>query len=230
MTQEEKFYSKYTCIKNHLDENAGWDGCMFETHGEEIEEVLKYANELDGKKRTQVWTIADADGRMFIQAGYWHMNRLGYLITETHWEDTNEQYVCEGGFGEELYYITKDEVETDEAWYDLIHKQLSLPPFHDLFDGDEIKEEYAEYFEDEFEIELLHDNICSSNKDNFELLCEQMKLEEEMIELAKEKLGSPFYKIEGINYGIKLTYFEDFKKMTEDAFKETFSLEFSDFE
>ena len=35
------FLGKYHPIKNHLDKNAGYDGCMFETFGKELEFVLK---------------------------------------------------------------------------------------------------------------------------------------------------------------------------------------------
>ena len=86
---EEEFDSKYHPVKNHMDGNAAYDGCMFETFGDEIQYVLSI-NKTAPKK---VWTIIDNnDGWTGICAGYHIVNRLGYMITEEEWKDDGETY------------------------------------------------------------------------------------------------------------------------------------------
>ena len=80
---EDEFYEKFTPIENHLDDNASWDNCMFETYGEE-EDFVREQNEQN------IWTIVEGDDdTMFIESGFHIVNRMGYLITEEIWsEDT----------------------------------------------------------------------------------------------------------------------------------------------
>ena len=99
------FFEKYTCEYNQviqkdlekegdngtttMDDMAPYGGCMYETHGEEIEYVVNIANTTPKK----VWTIISVDYWEGIVSGYHLVNRLGYLITEEEWEDQNEEYV-----------------------------------------------------------------------------------------------------------------------------------------
>ena len=83
---ESEFDAKYPLIKNHLDENALWDGCMFETYGEEVEFVCK------ANPKT-IWTWIDGEGGDLVVAGYHYVNRIGYLISEVEWTDENESMV-----------------------------------------------------------------------------------------------------------------------------------------
>jgi len=80
---DEEFYEKFTPIENHIDDNAGWDGCMFETYGDESDFVAEQDN-------NNVWTIIEGDDDdIFIESGYHFVNRMGYLITKEKWvEDT----------------------------------------------------------------------------------------------------------------------------------------------
>lgn len=68
-----QFLERFSPVKNHLNPNAPFDGCMFETFGNEFEHV-----------RTQdpalVWTVIDCDGTMTIESGCHFVNRLGYLV------------------------------------------------------------------------------------------------------------------------------------------------------
>jgi len=75
---EDEFYTRFTPRKNELGDNASFDGCMFETYGEELKIVQKI-NHLTPKR---VWTIIECDGKMYYESGYHFVNRLGYLITE----------------------------------------------------------------------------------------------------------------------------------------------------
>ena len=76
---EDEFYEKYTPVKNHLDNNASFDGCMFETYGKECDHILTLAQ--DPQKKRTVWTILDTDGNLYFVNDYHYVNRLGYLVT-----------------------------------------------------------------------------------------------------------------------------------------------------
>lgn len=72
------FIDVFVPIPNHIDKNAPWNGCMFETYGAELDFVSKYAE----TKPDHVWTILEADGAQVISNGMHRVNRIGYLITE----------------------------------------------------------------------------------------------------------------------------------------------------
>lgn len=93
---DDQFYDKYTPIKNHIDDNASFDGCMFETYGEELEHVFKHS-----KKGNKVWTIIEGDGEeknddgevsptMYIVSGFHIVNRIGFLITKESYKVETE--------------------------------------------------------------------------------------------------------------------------------------------
>lgn len=91
---EEQFDNKYELITNHLDNNASYNGCMFETIGEEVQFVLEMA------KENRVVTIIETDNDpdfdydkaiecgdelpldMCYVSGMHIVNRIGYLITK----------------------------------------------------------------------------------------------------------------------------------------------------
>lgn len=75
---EEQFWEQFKPIKNPHDNNASYNGCMFETFGIEHDAVIK-ANEANP---LTVWTIQDCNGLLVIGEGYHFVNRMGYLITE----------------------------------------------------------------------------------------------------------------------------------------------------
>jgi len=78
----------YKPIKNSISSTSGWDGTMFETHGEELEFVLK-------QHPQNVWTWWDVDGGSQLVAGYHIVNRIGYFITENQWQEPMESYDVE---------------------------------------------------------------------------------------------------------------------------------------
>jgi len=66
-------------MKNHLDENAAFDGCIFETFGDEVVHVREVLEIAEGK----VWTLCDdGEGSLYVSAGYSFVNRVGYFVTE----------------------------------------------------------------------------------------------------------------------------------------------------
>lgn len=75
---EDQFDSLIPLIKNHLDNNASFDGCMFETYGEEVE----YVQKIDKETPNRVITILDGDDGTYYSSGYHRINRIGYLIAE----------------------------------------------------------------------------------------------------------------------------------------------------
>jgi len=80
---EEQFDKKFKLVKNKFDDNASFNGFMYETYGEEIEYVIKMA------KLNRVVTIIECDNEdpddedgmcMVYASGYYLVNRIGYLI------------------------------------------------------------------------------------------------------------------------------------------------------
>ena len=77
--REEEFDKQFTPIKNHIDNNAGFNGYLYETHGKELEHVFELS-----KTTKQVWTIIESDDENMLcyASGFHRINRLGFLITE----------------------------------------------------------------------------------------------------------------------------------------------------
>ena len=62
---DDTFIEEYRPIKNHIVDDAPWDGCMFETYGEELE----YIRELCHVSPRKIWTILDCDGKTIEVSG-----------------------------------------------------------------------------------------------------------------------------------------------------------------
>lgn len=88
---EDVFYDTYHPIPNYLDKNASWDGCMFETYGEEFLYVL----EILKTEPRRIWTILEAEGEFFISSGFHHVNRFGYLITAIPCIEEGVDVICD---------------------------------------------------------------------------------------------------------------------------------------
>jgi len=97
---EEVFYGEYKPQTNHLvralasktiddTDLCSFGGTMYETYGEEEEYVRTMAQDEKTKKR--VWTVVDADGELYIIAGFHFVNRMGYIITEKEWVTGEEE-------------------------------------------------------------------------------------------------------------------------------------------
>ena len=75
----EEWDKNYKPITNKFDEDASFDGTMYETYGEEVEYVI-------AQKNNKIWTLVDtSEGDMVIVNGYHLVNRIGYFITEFGW-------------------------------------------------------------------------------------------------------------------------------------------------
>jgi hypothetical protein len=92
---EKEFYKKFECQKNHFDSNASFDGCMFETYGDE----LSYVFEMSKLNRVVTIIEGDEDGErtfisnegieivepipnMYYASGFHLVNRLGFLVLD----------------------------------------------------------------------------------------------------------------------------------------------------
>jgi hypothetical protein len=84
---EDDFLVRFKPAPNHIDPNAGFDGCMFETFGEELAHVK-------AQDRDRVWTILDCDGQLFIESGFHSVNRLGYLVASVPTESDHTYSVA----------------------------------------------------------------------------------------------------------------------------------------
>jgi hypothetical protein len=72
---EDEFDNRYLLVANPFNANAGWDGCLFETYGEELAFVQRQ------NPRT-VWTLVDGDdGEQYVISGFHVVNRIGYLVS-----------------------------------------------------------------------------------------------------------------------------------------------------
>lgn len=69
------FWDKYEPITNDLDDNASYDGCMFETYDEELAFVKK-------QPKAHIATLIEVNGEQYIISGFHLVNRLGYFITK----------------------------------------------------------------------------------------------------------------------------------------------------
>lgn len=93
---EDEWEEKYKPIKNHLNENATWNGWLYETFGEEIEFVMTQPD-------LKIWTLYEGDGGMCIVSGYHWVNRLGYFITEVAFD-----------LNDEVQVIVDDEIDGED--------------------------------------------------------------------------------------------------------------------
>ena len=83
---EDEFYEQFNTVENHLDENASFSSCMFETYDKELDYVFELS-----KKENRVWTIIEGDsGKMYYASGFHRVNRIGFLITEEEWKEETE--------------------------------------------------------------------------------------------------------------------------------------------
>ena len=98
--KEDAFYGGYNPQINHIlrketDEEVedtdlcSFGGTMYETYGPEEEYIRQMAQDEKTKKR--VWTVVDADGELYIIAGFHFVNRMGYIITEKEWVTGEEE-------------------------------------------------------------------------------------------------------------------------------------------
>jgi len=73
---EDEWFDTYKPILNHIDDNASFNGHMFETYGAEVEFVKS-------QSPANIWMFGDGDdGGLYIWNGWGFVNRIGYFVTE----------------------------------------------------------------------------------------------------------------------------------------------------
>lgn len=70
---EDEFYNEFKPQRNHFDDNASFDGCMFETYGIELDYVFGMS------KSNRVVTILES----FFEEEEFFFNNEGVVVTET---------------------------------------------------------------------------------------------------------------------------------------------------
>lgn len=81
-------------IQNHISDDRGWDGLLFETFGDDIQFVI-------AQPQNKVWTWVDSDDGTYLINGYHLVNRIGYLVTENPWSADHVVPVDKYSEGEE---------------------------------------------------------------------------------------------------------------------------------
>ncbi len=80
---EDNFDEVFKPQQNHLDDNASFNGWMYETYGEEVDYVFNLA-----KTTKRVWTIIEGDDdTMYYATGFHLVNRLGYIVCEVEYTE-----------------------------------------------------------------------------------------------------------------------------------------------
>ena len=90
----EEWQDAYQPVANILNQDAAFDGLMFETYGAELGMIQAVAD----ARPTSVWTIVEGDnGHRFLSAGFHFVNRSGYLLTVNPWMDGFEDIDLDEG-------------------------------------------------------------------------------------------------------------------------------------
>ena len=83
---EDNFDEVFKPQQNHLDDNASFNGWMYETYGEELDYVFNLA-----KTTKKVWTIIEGDNdTMYYVTGFHYVNRLGFIVCEIEYTEEME--------------------------------------------------------------------------------------------------------------------------------------------
>ncbi len=115
----EEWESEFTPVPNHFDDNASYDGFMFETY----EPEYSYVKNSDKFQ----WTLIEVDGTQYIIPGLHHVNRLGYFLTEEGYHGKHELIVDT----DDMFPIA----ESIEATYKYIqHVEAHGKSVEDLYD------------------------------------------------------------------------------------------------
>ena len=101
---EDEFYKNFKPVTNHIDNNASFDGCMFETFGKELDYVYdmiiknRVVTIIEGDEEEIERTFLDDNGversktttKLYFASGFHFVNRLGYLILKRPYKNEFE--------------------------------------------------------------------------------------------------------------------------------------------
>lgn len=75
----EEWDKEFQPITNPFDDNASWDGVMFETYGKELAYVRMSSPQC-------VWTYVDGEDGTYLCEGWHVVNRIGFFVTKNSWD------------------------------------------------------------------------------------------------------------------------------------------------
>lgn len=153
----EKFVETYKPIKNHIIQDAPYNGCMFETYGIE----LAHVREQDNKN---IWTIINCENEeSWIIPGYHIVDRFGYILCNIPWESEDIQVN-----DNEMISI----IDATKHCYDFaksINIQLSINDLSDFFnlnkDENEMTTGRAKYLAIEFIEKTIDNDLSDEHQD-----------------------------------------------------------------
>ena len=79
-SEYQEWATKYKPIPNHIEPS---NDTMFETYGKEKQFVHDH-------HASQVWTLVEAEGNLYLCQGFHHVNRLAYYIASVPFIDGNK--------------------------------------------------------------------------------------------------------------------------------------------
>ncbi len=92
---EEEFHKKFKCQKKPFDNNASFDGCMFETYGEELDYVFEISKInraitiIEGDEEGERTFVSDNGvkitepiSNLYYISGFHLINSIGYFVLE----------------------------------------------------------------------------------------------------------------------------------------------------
>lgn len=88
---EDEFEQRFTPMQNHLNDNACWNGCLFQTPGEE----LAFVRQQDPRR---VWTLVANDDEAeeaIDDNGDGYLIRNDYILSGFHWTDRIGYFISE---------------------------------------------------------------------------------------------------------------------------------------
>lgn len=88
-TQLEIWRDTFSPIKNDLAPKASDDGTVFQISGAQLERVEAAL----AANPDTVWTLVDADGKLYVTQGHHYVNRMGYFITDKPFDRSNPVHV-----------------------------------------------------------------------------------------------------------------------------------------
>ncbi|MFP5043109.1 hypothetical protein [Parasediminibacterium sp. JCM 36343] len=100
---EDEFHKKFKRQKNQFDNNASFDGCLFETYGIELDYVYEMSKNsrvltiIEGDEELEE-TFIDSSGveitetipNMYYASGFHFVNRMGYFVLDKPYENEFE--------------------------------------------------------------------------------------------------------------------------------------------
>lgn len=119
--QYEVWLQTYKPVTNKLEPEGPFDGFMFETYGDELQ-LVRNADP------SHVWTyVTGDDNEDVIVAGYHHVNRIGYFITELPWKDGTESFTFGEGNPKDAKSVAWDFINNSlgREW---IEEWQAMPP------------------------------------------------------------------------------------------------------